>query len=358
MRIHRLASLLISLGLAAPLAHAEEAAAPARPSSLSAADLGKLVEALRGVPERPLKVRLQAALIMGRVGGLDAGPALAECLENDADYPVRGACALALGNLGDVHAAEALVVHLDDSEELVRDECRRSLLKLARPEALPYLQAARERGSSRVRAVLVEVVAQIKDAESGLLLAELLGDPEREVQKAAEVALNTMDPGAANLLLMKGLDHPSYRVRERCAAILGAHKHALAVDRLSELATSPLEAVEVQRSARGALREMRSLFDIPRLTALARDARADRKDRVHSLALLAALGGSDALQVCLEVLADAEESMRGSASQALAELGDPRALASLREALAKPENTRINKVIAVSIRKLERGSAQ
>jgi HEAT repeat protein len=142
---------------------------------MSAQDIGKLVEALRGEPQRPMKVRLQAALILGRAGGAEAVPSLTKCLELDSDYPVRAACAMALGNVGEVRAMEALFARLDDEDELVRDESRKSLLKLARPEALPYLYAAREQGSVRARLALVEILSQMGGNEAGSLLSELLG---------------------------------------------------------------------------------------------------------------------------------------------------------------------------------------
>ena len=111
----------------------------------------------------------------------------------------------------------------------------------------------------------------------------------------------------------------------------------------------------MQDAARLALRQMKEALPGAALAATARDASKDKRDRVRGLVLLSAKGGPDALQACLDVLVDPEESMRGSAAQALADLGDPRALPPLREAMGRDDNQRISKVIAVSIRKLERG---
>ena len=328
---------------------------PASPA-LTQADFAKLQDLLRGEPMHPMKVRLQAALILGRSGGSPAVSPLGDCLADDPEYPVRAACALALGNTGDIHSIEPLVSKLEDPEELVRTEARKARFKYTRPEAIPYLQAARERGSARVRLVLVELAAQIKDPLAGVLLSELMGDPDEKVREQASAILKTLDQVTVTSLLFKALEHPNYRVKAQAAKLLGERKQAVALDRLVELASSPLEAVEVQLAARAALREMRPLLDVAKIAAQARDSSLERKERLRALVLLSTLGGPDALQACLDVLADNEESMRGPAAQALAEMGDPRALPALRGALAKAENDRFAKLLQVSIRKLERSS--
>jgi HEAT repeat protein len=346
-----LLTLVGSIALAAAAGTPEEKPV----SGLSQADFEKLCEALRG--DRPMKVRLQAALILSRSAGQDAVVPLSDCLTDDPDYPVRATCAMALGNNGDIHAIEPLVARLEDSEELVRAEARRALFKFTRPEAIPYLQAARERGSARVRLVLVELAAQIKDPQAGVLLSELIGDPDEKVRDQAAAILKTMDQTTVAALLVRALDHANYRVKSQAARLLGERKFEPALDKLVDLASSPLEAVEVQMAARAALREMRGLRDVNRLAATARDNSQERRDRARALVLLSAAGGPDALQACLDMLSDPEPAMRGLSAQALAEMGDPRALPTLREALAKTDDARFRKILQVSIRKLERGSA-
>lgn len=346
-------SLISLVGLLA-LAAVPGALAQPKPA-LSPADFDKLVKALRGEDVK-MKVRLQAALILGRSGGEDALQPLADCLVEDTDFPVRAACAMSLGNMGEVHAIEPLVARLEDPEELVRTECRRALFRYTVPEAIPYLQVARERGSARVRLVLVEVVAQIKDPQAGALLAELIGDPDEKVRIQAAAVLTTMDQKGVTDLLRKALDHPNYRVKANAAKLLGQRKEKDVVPRLVELASSPLEAVEVQVAARGALRELRSELDVAKLAASARDAALERKERARALILLSTVDNADSFQACLDVLADPEPFMRGLAAQALAEMGNPRALPALRDAAAKAGNDRVGRLIQVSIRKLERGS--
>jgi HEAT repeat protein len=350
--------LTLAILLAWTLPHAARAQqAEAQPPSLSQADFAKLTEALRAEPQRAMKVRLQAALILGRSGGEAAIGPLGDCLSDDPEYPVRAACALALGNVNDIHAIEPLVARLEDPEELVRNESRTALFRYTRPEAIPYLQAARERGSARVRLVLVELAAKINDPQAGMVLAELMGDPDEKVRDQSSAVLKTMDSPQVTALLFKALEHPNYRVKAQAARLMGERKQVQAVDRLVELASSPLEAVEVQVAARQALGEMRLLLDVNKLSAQARDGSLEKKDRARALTLLSTIGGPDARQACQDVLNEGDESMRISAAQALADMGDPRALPALRDALGKASNDRVARMLKISIHKLERGSA-
>ncbi len=323
--------------------------------SLSPADFEKLTSALNGEPQRPLKVRLQAAIILGRVGGPEAVDALIQALEEDPEYPVRGASALALGTIGEIRAVEPLVATLDDTECFVREEAKKSLLKLARPEALPYLQAARERGSARVRLGLVDVVSQMKSADAAMLLLELSADPEEPVRVRAENELTRVASSALTPVLTLGLKHPNYRVRTRSAAMLGERQVAAAAGQLADLTLASAEPTEVQKAARKALEQMKGALDAQKLISTVRASNAESDERVRSLVQLSAVGGPDALQVCLDVLGDTEPQLRSSAAVALAELGDPRALPRLREALAKAENAPIARSIESAIQKLERG---
>ncbi len=89
------------------------------------------------------------------------------------------------------------------------------------------------------------------------------------------------------------------------------------------------------------------------LAAAVRDTSLDRNQRAKSLMVLAAKGGTQALEVCLSALDDGDELVRGTAATALADLGDPRAVERLRIAAAAPENARLARIIQGSIRRLE-----
>jgi HEAT repeat protein len=174
--------------------------------------------------------------------------------------------------------------------------------------------------------------------------------------KAAE-SLRAMNPATANELLVRDLGSPSYRVKAEAARLLGERRYQPAIEQLADIAASPLEAVEVQAASRAALRAMKDLVDQSKIANDARNPEQEKAQRTRALTMLSAIGGPDSLQACLDVLGDEDQSMRGSAAQALAEMGNPRALPALREAEKNATNERVAKVIANAIRKLERSGA-
>jgi HEAT repeat protein len=111
-------AMLVALivGLAAP--------GPARAEDARLAFLGRM---LKGSGE--YRVRVQAALSLGEIGGHGASAALIEALRDD--HPaVRTAAAAALGRLGDAAAVEPLEGLDHDSNAGVRSAARRSLRAL------------------------------------------------------------------------------------------------------------------------------------------------------------------------------------------------------------------------------------
>jgi hypothetical protein len=77
------------------------------------------------------KVRVQAALVLGKLGDRRAVPALIRAL-SDANETVRGVAAISLGKLGDASAQEALSsVSNSDRSDYVRQQARKALAMLS-----------------------------------------------------------------------------------------------------------------------------------------------------------------------------------------------------------------------------------
>jgi hypothetical protein len=77
------------------------------------------------------KVRVQAALILGKLGDRRAVPALLQAL-HDENETVRGVAATSLGRIGDKSASNALMVaSTSDSSEFVRSQARKALEAVA-----------------------------------------------------------------------------------------------------------------------------------------------------------------------------------------------------------------------------------
>ena len=89
----------------------------------------RAVEALR--KDSSLKVRAQAALVLGQRGAVDAVPALTTALLEDRAPAVRIAAAAALGRIGDPSALQALAgAERDDADEEVREAAGHAVAEL------------------------------------------------------------------------------------------------------------------------------------------------------------------------------------------------------------------------------------
>src|SRR5580765_7115231 len=95
------------------------AAAPA-----SADKIDDLTRALMQDPS--YKVRVQAALVLGKLADKRAVPALMQALK-DENESVRGVAATSLGRIGDKGAANALLEATNDASEFVRSQAKKAL---------------------------------------------------------------------------------------------------------------------------------------------------------------------------------------------------------------------------------------
>ncbi len=77
------------------------------------------------------KVRLQAAVVLGRRKDPRAIGALSQCLRFESHRLVRAMCAAALGKLGDLRAKPALIAAKKDRDAFVRKMAVRALAKLS-----------------------------------------------------------------------------------------------------------------------------------------------------------------------------------------------------------------------------------
>jgi hypothetical protein len=112
MRLRLICAIVVALAIAAPV-------------SARADKIDELTRALMQDPS--YKVRVQAALVLGKLNDRRAVPALMQALR-DENESVRGVAATSLGRLGDRQAAGALqVAATSDSSEFVRGQARKAL---------------------------------------------------------------------------------------------------------------------------------------------------------------------------------------------------------------------------------------
>jgi hypothetical protein len=94
------------------------------------APIDKAVLALRG--DGSFKVRVQAAIVLGKLRDRRAVPALMQALAKDSNVAVRAAAAASLGVLGDKKAEDALATAASaDGESAVRNAARKALAAIS-----------------------------------------------------------------------------------------------------------------------------------------------------------------------------------------------------------------------------------
>ena len=87
----------------------------------------KIDDLTRALMQDPsYKVRVQAALVLGKLLDKRAVPALIQALK-DENESVRGVAATSLGRIGDKAAANALLSATNDSSEFVRTQAKKAL---------------------------------------------------------------------------------------------------------------------------------------------------------------------------------------------------------------------------------------
>lgn len=178
-----------------------------------------------------------------------------QSMVKDTDARVRGAVALALGQLADPTSEPALVLLLKDKNEFVRREAAISLGLLKLADSLEPLEQA-------------------------------LHDPSAAVRSVAAATLGETGDSRAGEALIRGMKDKEPAVRERCAHALGRLRLVEALPIL----TGMLEAEEqasVRREAVWALGEI----DSSAVTETLRRAASDRDASVR-LAAAAALARS------------------------------------------------------------------
>ncbi len=300
----------------------------------------RLIDALSH--DDAFKVRLQAAVLLGRSNDERAAPALISALAGDAHYTVRAASATALANLNDVRGIAHIVKAQGvDREAFVREEAERALTKFERSDALqPVISAYNGAEDPRVRKVaLAYVVAQPITPDTEPVRERALGEtPENfEITKAAVLKLA---PDRMMALLQRGIDHHDAAVRRGAVNVLRAVSSQDAARMVLGVYERDIEVEEVRAAARDALRAMRALLPIQQFVKEAQGS-SERYARARAIKLLGVVGGDEAEKVLLSASQDNEIYIRGSAVLAMQYLGSQSVVPTLEKLAADPDNSRI-----------------
>lgn len=141
------------------------------------------------------KVRVQAALVLGKLGDKRAVPALIQALR-DENETVRGVAATSLGRIGDKSSASALMVaSTSDTSEFVRAQARKALDVVANGggEGDGALTAAPPKAGAKYYVAIDFSATGKGGAEYSRMVRQAL---QQELQKLPAVTLSVAGGGA------------------------------------------------------------------------------------------------------------------------------------------------------------------
>lgn len=311
----------------------------------------KLLEAL--TTDDSFKVRLQAAVFLGRSGNDAAVEPLIKSLVGDEHYTVRAAAATGLANLQVTTAiAEIVKAAAVDTDDFVREEAGRALRKFDRDEALPYVVATYGSDDSRVRTEVVRYLAEGTFEAAEVVLLRALGD-ETEIMNVALGAVQRMETSERLRFLTTAVEHRDPGVRRGTIEVLHKEGTQQATDVILKVYDRDIEVDQVRTATRAALRDLRRFLPVPQIVEDAR-ANPDKHVRARALKLLGVIGGTEAQGALVSTLTDKEVYLRGTAVMALRELGNPATIPELEKLLRDPSNQRIALQIRTAVKHLRK----
>lgn len=329
---------VVALGrvLGDPDPHVRLAAAAAMGSS----GLPDAVSPLLGHLDDPSpEVRAEVARALGRIADARAVvPLIGKVQDSAAD--VRKVVAHALGDLGDLRAASALMLALQDASQDVRLESVSALGKLRSDEATLAISPLIE-ATDTPDTLIVGITPG--SAIPGRSPNDAAGSSE--VRVAALRALGRIGSESAIKVLANTLakDDPAVQRSPVRDALVTAGKPAIPI-LVATLSGSPSP-----NTAAGAALVLGALQAKDGLPAIVRGMQRGVVPLRHGLRALAQLGAPEALPTVLELLGDADPTVRKEAVRAAAALLDPaqadgRAVDPASAALADPATAADEKV--------------
>ncbi|WP_165394723.1 HEAT repeat domain-containing protein [Methanofollis fontis] len=265
------------------------------------------IEPLRSALSDPEPgVRWVAMEALGAIGR-PALPVLIELLASD-DVDVRWGAAIALGDIGDREAVEALAARLEDTDRYVRTRAALALAAIGGP-ALPALAAVVEGGSAEGRWAAALALGKAGLEEGVPPLSRLLRDGDTGVRWKAAEALGEIGGLAAVPPLITALGDDEGEVREAAASALAG---------IGAPAAGPLvDALRVRERWFGAVDALRGMGDAARPALLAALERRNRWVRIGAAMILGEAGDERGVDALVAALEDDDAEVRAAAREIL-----------------------------------------
>lgn len=307
---------------------------------IRAASTDRSVTALGRVLADPdAHVRLSAAAAMGGSGLADAVSPLLGHLD-DPTPEVRAEVARALGRIGDARAVVPLIGKVQDSTPEVRKSVARALGELGDLRATSALLLALADNAQDVRVEAVTALGKLRSDEATLAITPLVegsdtpdttglpvfgprpqsGAGTNEVRNAALRALGRIGSESAVKVLISALakDDPATRRSPVREALVAAGKPAHSA-LIAALSASPN-----QNTAAGAALALGALKASEGKEPIVRGMQRGLVPLKYGLRALADLGDKSALPTVLEILSDADPTVRKEAIRTASSLLDPK----------------------------------
>ncbi|XXY47132.1 HEAT repeat domain-containing protein [Sorangium sp. So ce269] len=302
----------------------------AAPTDRSVVALGRVL----GDPDP--HVRLAAAAAMGAAGLPDAVSPLLGHLDDTAPE-VRAEVTRALGRIGDARAVVPLIGKVQDSVPEVRRATSRALGELGDARAVSALILALQDASQDVRVEAVTALGRLRSDEATSAIADLVAASpgtagafggarpadssvsSNDVREAALRALGRIGSDGAVKVLLAALakDDPAAPRSAVRDALVSAGKAVIPA------LIAALSAAPSGNTAAGAALVLGELKAREGLPALVRGMQRGVVPLRHGLRALGALGDPAALPSVLELLGDADPSVRREAIRTATALLDP-----------------------------------
>jgi HEAT repeat protein len=248
---------------------------------------------------------------------------LIKALEYKKSSRVRSEAAVALGEIGNVHAITPLVNRLQAPDELedVTRQVAEALVKFGSPAVDPLIECLFIDFPRRYLAV--EALGKIGNVRALLPLIQLLKDMNRNIRYQSAIALESIGwkPSSDE---EKADDYIARQDWDQCV-LFGA----AAVERLISILRD--NDVNVRRMAANTLGKIKDVLAIEPLSLSLNDGQASV--RQEAVKALMEIGGESVELPLMRALRDGDENVRSTAAEALGELGDPGAVVALINAL-------------------------
>ena len=293
---------------------------------------------IRLLGDSEARVRRRAALAVGRVGLVEGVQPLEMLLSSDEEAEVRQMAAFALGLIGDPSARTALQMSLRDPSPLVQGRAAEALAAIGdKSDAQPIADMVKAQLQSGALSMIepddltYPLAPPVEAARLGLYALARLGAypalasavldaegmPVSRWWPVAYAFQRVNDPRAVSALV-RLLDTPGRYTAAFAVKGLGAQKNGAAAGALRDFVQQgkrdPAVVVEAVR-ALGAIGDRGS---VALLTKLVGDPATDATLRGEAMTAVGPLMGSDAVDTLLDLVTDADPTVRAMALRTLA----------------------------------------